>query len=161
MIYKSGPDKVYVFEDVLSSLECKKYSKMINDIGYQEQPLRWEHRIKDVSKDKIVNTIKNFLNKKLNIKLKLSNAEIQNWHVNTESPLHVHNHKEKGRKNTIHNSLLYLNDEYKGGEFVTKHGIIIKPKRGMLTFFNGQKVYHGVRRVFENDRKTIIFWWSN
>ena len=31
----------------------------------------------------------------------------------------------------------------------------------MLTFFNGQKIYHGVEKVLKNDRKTLIFWWRS
>tara|TARA_R100001530_G_scaffold83513_1_gene58259 strand:- start:913 stop:1044 length:132 start_codon:yes stop_codon:yes gene_type:complete len=29
----------------------------------------------------------------------------------------------------------------------------IKPEQGMLTFFNGQKIYHGVEKVLNKDRK--------
>jgi len=30
----------------------------------------------------------------------------------------------------------------------------------MLTFFDGSKTYHGVKKVKKKDRKTIIFWWK-
>ena len=72
--------------------------------------------------------------------------------------LHVHDHN--GRENIKYNSLIYLNENFLGGNFVTSKGIDIKPKKGMLTFFNGQTVCHGVKTVLQNDRKTIIFWWE-
>ena len=111
----SNGDKMYILDNFLSPRLCKKYFKMINDIGYQENSLPWEDRIIDITKDPIV--------------------QIE------------------------YNSLIYLNEKFKGGEFYTKNGINLKPKKGMLTFFNGQTVHHGVKKVFNNDRKTIIFWW--
>jgi predicted 2-oxoglutarate/Fe(II)-dependent dioxygenase YbiX len=83
----------------------------------------------------------------------------QNWNVNSISDLHIHN--ERGREKTKYNSLIYLNDNYNGGEFYTKNGIVIKPSVGLLTLFNGQKVWHGVNMVKKKDRHTLIFWWKN
>ena len=55
---------------------------------------------------------------------------------------------------------LYLNDDFEGGEFITSTGFVLKPKQGMLTFFNGSKIIHGTRRTLSKDRKTLIFWWK-
>ena len=62
---------------------------------------------------------------------------------------------------TKYNSLIYLNDDFKGGEFFTRNGIKLKPQAGMLTLFDGSKVSHGLKKVKNKDRKTIIFWWAN
>jgi len=59
----------------------------------------------------------------------------------------------------MYNSLIYLNEDFDGGHFITKNGIKIKPEKGMLTFFNGQTIWHGVETVKNKDRKTLIFWW--
>jgi hypothetical protein len=56
--------------------------------------------------------------------------------------------------------LLFLNDDFEGGEFITSTGFVLKPKQGMLTFFNGSKIIHGTRRTLSKDRKTLIFWWK-
>ena len=56
--------------------------------------------------------------------------------------------------------MLYLNDDFLGGEFYTESGIVLKPKKGMLTLFNGATVKHGVKKVLEKDRYSIIFWWK-
>jgi len=153
----SGQDEVYIFKKFLSDKECDKYFKKIRDIGHLPYSLPWPERVIDITKDRIVKKVTKFINKNFNLKLIADQAEIQNHHVNSEAGLHVHDHA--GREHITYNSLIYLNDNFDGGHFITKNGISIKPEKGMLTFFNGQKVYHGVKRVLKNDRKTIIFWW--
>ena len=159
MMYQASGDRVYVFENFLSSAECDRYYKMIPDLGHHDEPKSWEERTKEISDDPIVKKAQAFIKKKLKLDLKLSSAQLQNWHINSYS--HPHIHTDLGRNATKHNSLIYLNNNFLGGEFVTKSGILIRPKKGMLTLFDGQRVYHGVKRVKQNDRKTIIFWWRN
>jgi hypothetical protein len=154
----SKDEEVYVFKKFLSKKECSKYFKMIHDIGHQPFNLPWPDRTKDITKDPIVNKVTKFINKKFNLNLMVDQAEIQNHHVNSSSDLHVHDHL--GRENIEYNSLIYLNDDFDQGYFITKNGIKIKPEKGMLTFFNGQKIYHGVEKVLKKDRKTLIFWWK-
>jgi hypothetical protein len=38
--------------------------------------------------------------------------------------------------------------------------VTYKPKTGALTFFNGSTVMHGVKKVLECDRYTLILWWK-
>ena len=151
----SNGDKMYILDNFLSPRLCKKYFKMINDIGYQENSLPWEDRIIDITKDPIVQKVTKYINKRFNNKLVIEQEEIQNHHAGSSARLHIHNHC--GREHIEYNSL--INEKFKGGEFYTKNGINLKPKTGMLTFFNGQNVHHGVKKVLDNDRKTIIFWW--
>ena len=110
------------------------------------------------TKDRIVKKVTKYINKRFDLNLVADQAEIQNHHVNSEAGLHVHDHD--GREHITYNSLIYLNDNFDGGQFITKNGISIKPEKGMLTFFNGQTVCHGVKKVLNKDRKTIIFWWK-
>lgn len=151
-------DEVHVLKNFLSKEECNKYFNMIHNIGYRPFNLPWSDRVIDITKDPIVNKVTKFINKTFNLNLKADQAEIQNHHVNSYSDLHIHDHN--GRENVTYNSLIYLNDDFEGGYFKTRKGIRIKPEKGMLTFFNGQKVYHGVERVLKKDRKTLIFWWK-
>jgi hypothetical protein len=102
--------------------------------------------------------VKNFLEKSCNCKLNCDGAQIQLWPVNSFSELHIHNCF--GREGGDYNSLLYLNDDFDGGEFIT-NDLSIKPEQGMLTFFDGSKTYHGLREVKNKHRYTLIFWWSN
>lgn len=151
-------EEVYIFKKFLSKKECNKYFKMIHDIGYQPFNLPWPDRVIDITKDPIVNKVTKFINKKFKLNLTADQVEIQNHHVNSFSDLHIHDHL--GRENIEYNSLIYLNDDFDQGHFITKNGIKIKPEKGMLTFFNGQKIYHGVEKVLKKDRKTLIFWWK-
>ena len=151
-------DKVYVFENYLTKEACEKYLKKIKDIGYREKLASWEERTTDISDDPIADTVRHFLNNRFYLNLELDQVQTQNWHINSYGPLHKHD--RDGRQNTVFNSLIYLNDDFEGGEFITAKGFVLKPKQGMLTFFNGSKIIHGTRRTLSKDRKTLIFWWK-
>jgi hypothetical protein len=151
-------DKVYVFENYLTKEACEKYLKKIKDIGYREKLASWEERTTDISDDPIAETVRHFLNNRFYLNLELDQVQTQNWHINSYGPLHKHD--RDGRQNTVFNSLIYLNDDFEGGEFITSTGFVLKPKQGMLTFFNGSKIIHGTRRTLSKDRKTLIFWWK-
>jgi len=150
-------EEIFIFKNFLSNKECNKYFKKIRDIGHLSYSLPWPERVLDITKDRVVKKVTKFINKTFNLKLIADQAEIQNHHVNSSSKLHIHDHL--GRENIIYNSLIYLNEDFDGGHFITKNGIKIKPEKGMLTFFNGQTIWHGVETVKNKDRKTLIFWW--
>tara|TARA_Y100000004_G_scaffold27254_1_gene27802 strand:+ start:49 stop:534 length:486 start_codon:yes stop_codon:yes gene_type:complete len=109
--------------------------------------------------DTIVNMVKDVIESKLKVKLTLNLVELQTWPVGVDSSLHRH---DKDRENLLedYNSLLYLNDDFKSGEFYTKD-LSIKPKKGRLTFFNGKEIEHGVKTIEGSNRYTIIFWWKD
>jgi hypothetical protein len=132
-------DKIYIFENFLGKNLCNHYSKFIEDIGPQPHVLP-------------------FLNHKFELNLQIDQIQTQNWHVNSYGPLHIHD--RNGRENNKYNSLLYLNDDFQGGEFITENGFKYKPKQGALTLFNGHAIKHGTSKVFSKDRKTLIFWWK-
>jgi len=154
----SKTDEIYILKNFLSEKKCDEYFKKIRDIGYMDYSLPWSERVVDITTDPVVEKVTQYINKRFNLKLVVDQAEIQNHHVNSYAQLHVHN--QGGREHIVYNSLIYLNDNFDGGQFITKNGISIKPEKGMLTFFNGQTVYHGVKKVLNKDRKTIIFWWK-
>jgi hypothetical protein len=57
-------------------------------------------------------------------------------------------------------SVIYLNDDYEGGELIfPDRDIEIKPKAGMFIGFPGNKHYmHGVKEVIGSDRYTFSLW---
>ena len=112
----------------------------------------------DITNYTVVDGVKNFLEKSCNCKLTCSQAQIQLWPIGSKSILHTH--IKGGRESTDYNSLIYLNSDFDGGEFITNN-LIIKPEPGMLTFFNGHQIYHGVNKVKNKHRYTLIFWWQN
>lgn len=58
--------------------------------------------------------------------------------------------------------VLYLNDDYEGGEIVfPKQAISIKPRKGMLVAFpSNHHFLHGVNPVTSGDRYAIVNWFS-
>ena len=161
---KSVNQKVYIQDNFLNIEQIQKYINKIIPFPEEqrktcsfENPM-WELRTIDITNDPIVNIVKKFLDKTFNIDLKIQQAQIQNWIKDSYSPLHAHGWEWGNRGNTRFNSLIYLNDDFEGGEFITEGGLKLKPEQGMLTFFNGQVVKHGTNKVFGKDRKTLIFW---
>jgi predicted 2-oxoglutarate/Fe(II)-dependent dioxygenase YbiX len=130
---------------------------------YRNTPLNaddvWANRQMPIEQPDVIQKVKSFLESKLSVELICEQAQVQIWPKGSDSALHVHD--DFGRGGTDYNSLLYLNDDFEGGEFYTECGLSIKPKTGTLTFFNGAKVKHGVQKVLAGNRFTLIFWWKN
>jgi len=175
-----------IFDDVISRQECDVLKSRIEAWHYlncSDDPNHlwdWKRRILDITpsgianrnnpyernflltdslialQDEICKRVKQILEKNLNIQLNLGRAELQVWPINTNGPAHNHN---DGRL-IDYNSLLYLNDDFNGGEFYTETGIIVRPAPGRLTFFNGKNINHGVADIYDNNRYTVIFWWK-
>lgn len=108
--------------------------------------------------DKLVKKIQLHLFEHLNVKPNVFDMQYQCWKDGEESKLHVHD--EAARSICDYNTLIYLNDDFDGGEFYTLD-FIHKPITGDVTFFNGETIWHGVKPIKNNDRYTIIIWWYN
>jgi hypothetical protein len=157
-------DTVFIYENFLERSMCQPY---INKISEKWAKLRhlengninWIIRTIDITSDPIISKVKSFLEEQLSVRLTCFQAQIQIWPENFEGNLHKHD--SNGREHTDFNSLIYLNDEYGGGEFHTEKGVCYKPTIGALTFFNGAVNMHGVKKISGCDRFTLIFWWTN
>ena len=59
-------------------------------------------------------------------------------------------------------SLIYINDNYEGGEiYFPNQNIAIKPKEGQAIFFPGDKEYlHGVTTITAGERFTSPAFWQ-
>ena len=151
-------NQVLIYKNFLTKEECKYFLDIAPQVDTtKEEIIPWEERTKDITNYDIVKKVSSFLESEIQAPFKISQAQIQNWHKGSSSPLHIHDHN--GRDDVVYNSLIYLNDNYDGGEFYTEN-LSIKPEIGMLTLFNGQETYHGVKEVKKADRFTLIFWWQ-
>jgi hypothetical protein len=157
-------DIVFVYENFLEKSLCQPYINRImekwNSFQNDDDRIRnWKKKTIEITSDPIVIKVKSFLEEQLSVRLTCSQAQIQIWPRNIEGFLHKHD--SNGRENTDFNSMIYLNDDYEGGEFYTEKGVCYKPTVGALTFFNGAINMHGVKKVLGTDRFTLIFWWTN
>lgn len=55
--------------------------------------------------------------------------------------------------------IVYLNDNYEGGETVINN-IKIKPKKGSIVIFSNGLYLHNVNKIKNNERYTLIAWYK-
>jgi len=160
---------MFIFHNFLDPDSCTRYKKVIENYYVSNvQQYGTEHvkdfsnglRTLDISADSIGTLVTNFLESQLRLKLDYYQIILNAWPPGTEVSK-PHKHNEQFRKGGDYNSILYLNDDFKGGEFYTEHGVEVKPSTGMLTFFDGKNIIHGVKDLEGNVRYNIIFWWHN
>lgn len=90
----------------------------------------------------------------------------QKWVKGGYANPHSDNSNEHGEPNGFeinkYVSILYLNDDYSGGEiYFPDHGIEFKPKAGSLVAFSGGiDNVHGVRVMTNGVRHTIVSFWN-
>jgi len=55
--------------------------------------------------------------------------------------------------------IVYLNDDYKGGETVINN-ITMKPKKGSIIIFSNGLYLHNVNKIIDKERYTLIAWYK-
>jgi hypothetical protein len=94
------------------------------------------------------------------IKPKEPQLSVAKWETGTKLTLHV---DDLGYVTDNHiPTLVYLNDDYAGGEIsFAIHNITIKPKIGDLLIFPGNMHYaHEVKEVLSGTRYTLPIWFT-
>jgi hypothetical protein len=84
-------------------------------------------------------------------------AEITKWIPKTYMNLHTDDTSDK----TILTSIIYLNNNYDGGETYLSEGTVIAPKIGRMVIFDGKKYEHGVNKILNNYRYTLPIWYKS
>ena len=160
---------MFIFNNFLDEETCLKYKKRIEYFYTQSESKygadlasKFDSNLRtiDITNDPIGFQVKKFLELQLRFKLQFYQVQLQAWPI-SETPSKLHSHTEKFRAQGDYNSLIYLNDDFEGGEFYTEHGLSLKPKTGTLTFFDGKNVMHGVKSIALKNRYTIIIWWKD
>ena len=81
-------------------------------------------------------------------------AHADNFFLHDPSAEHYTSHRD-------YSSVIYLNDDYVGGETFFVDNRDIKPKVGkMILFTSGKDDVHGVREVISGDRFTMSLWFT-
>lgn len=86
--------------------------------------------------------------------------ELIKWGKGTNLPQHFDGTGKDNKPNITLGALIYLNDDYDGGEiYFPEHDILIKPKYGDLVIFPCHFL-HEVKQVLLNDRYTIPLFYT-
>jgi len=134
----------------LINLYNKNLDKTFNYEFNNTKPLS----LKDINDD-VVQNIKLKIQKKyfdIYDANKIIQIEIVKWPVSSKMSMHSDHNTDKFA------FVIYLNDDYKGGETVIEDLKIIKPEIGKLLTFNGVKYRHCVNEIKLKDRYTLIGW---
>jgi predicted 2-oxoglutarate/Fe(II)-dependent dioxygenase YbiX len=113
-----------------------------------------------------VNQVQYEVEYKFGRKLEQTKPGIRKWYPGENQDVHADGETADGWPgyNYIvdYGSIIYLNEEYEGGElFFPKYNIHIKPKAGTLIFFPSTNMYaHGVTGVKSGVRYTSPHFWT-
>lgn len=83
------------------------------------------------------------------------------WKEGTFAGMHIDSHK--GYEFLQFSSILYLNDDYEGGEiYFPNQNFLYKPKAGDIVMFpsGGTEYPHAVNKILKGKRYTIPMWHS-
>jgi hypothetical protein len=93
------------------------------------------------------------IRKDFDIKHSLDKLEI----VKREEGSYMDNHVDKGDAIAF---ILYLNDEFEGGETVFENQTTIKPKKGRLLVFSNGIIQHKVNLITKGERYVLAGWFK-
>jgi len=78
-------------------------------------------------------------------------------------PLHSSQafHKDKTDVETVYTSIIYLNENYRGGETCFEDGSVVSPVTGRILCFDGMKYPHAVKPIIGGSRYTLATWYKS
>ena len=155
-----------IFNNVLSKKECSDLINIHKEYFKKELPIQikkyhnkteiisiegimlWEKILRKVYA-KVIHLAKNYNNK-----LYVSHSEIVRWpNGSSQAPHYDFDFNP-------YTSIIYLNDDYEGGQTFIKNKPIT-PKKGKMVLFTGSKIQHSVGQITKGERYTIAIWWES
>ena len=176
MIKKGLKKNVVVIENFISEKDCKFVVDSIDDIiiwgsntiqGIPDKVSRNFYDKPDAfnilkqAMDKLQNEIEMHFGRPL----KEGFPGIREWNVGEYQPLHADGEDPEGHPNEAYivdyGSVIYLNDDYEGGEiYFPDQDIDFKPRAGTVVFFPSNNMFiHGVREITNGKRYTCPQFW--
>jgi hypothetical protein len=146
----------HLVDDFITKKECKYLINFYKSYEFKSFDFRDVHPL-DLQESSMLEL--EFLFKKLNkyaskFKAKLEWTQIVKWPVGSTQNLHFDDVGDP-----VLTSVLYLNDNYKGGQTYYEEGTIFKPKTGRIVYFDGQQYKHGVKPVEKETRFVVAAWY--
>jgi hypothetical protein len=174
-------DNIKIINSFVSKEDCKKFINYTKDIDESVAPTQFDEKMNPVSwnssfkmpnineftKYKII--VRSIVEKEYDIKVKnKSFGSIVRWDAGSKMAMHsddTYTLRKDGTgvtENHHMSGLIYLNDDYEGGEIeFPQQKISIKPKTGDLIIFPGNINYpHEVKVITFGSRYTIPFWFE-
>ena len=186
-----GPENIHVLENFLDPDVCDQmYDFLMNDKIWedarattQEKSDFWLDKVlpsKHFNKEKFyphivkkMNELEQIIGETFNVSLKYPEKKvfftIGRWVEGSYQGPHGDKENEDGSPQRYESlldydisTILYLNDNYEGGElYFPQHDISIKPTKGMVIMFPGDRYYiHGVSKIENGTRFTIPRFWT-
>jgi len=172
--YPQDPKPVMEIPNFLTDEECDELIKLYNqkEAAPQKDDEYWGGRIRFLYKEDVGEHLRHKL---YNVRVTMSRQHFGEYMYSAQGePIQLvmwpkgykmPPHSDYGVVNEYPHrefaSVIYLNDDYAGGELVLpKERIKLKPKRGTLLTFRGGKVWHGVAEIKSGTRYTCICWYS-
>jgi hypothetical protein len=172
-------NNISINENFLSITKFDKYlsfSKETNLWGNRLSNNVWSGRVIYVNtidelhklNIEFLNEVKHIIKSKFNIKDEIypDYLGIVKWESGDMQHPHADGELENKLQHQYHwrnfGCVLYLNDDYTGGEiYFPNQNIEIKPKPNTLVFFPGTLEYlHGVKPINDNIRYTLTSFWT-
>lgn len=175
---QADPSNIVIKENFISELNLAKI------IDYVKNAQEWEsqspmgtdsiHNSNEIEKNspnifsimqQYVDDVQEEVQYKFGRKLEKARPGFRRWYPGEYQDLHADGETAGGWPgyNYIvdYGSILYLNDDYEGGElFFPVYGMCVKPKPGTLIFFPSSDMYaHGVTEVVSGVRYTSAHFW--
>lgn len=148
-------------ENFITDLECKKLIDLFkrNKSNTEFYSINNTNILKvSEIKSNIINNIKEKVvsncSSLTNSKIYLDNYELVEWPTGSHHPPHY------DLPTDIFSSVIYLNDNFDGGETYFSESKIIKPKKGSCLTFSNSKYRHSVNKINTGTRYTFSFWFS-
>lgn len=169
--------KIRVFHNFISDEECDKRSKELKKLYAKnklapwkeirqalivEKPKKTQKKFIKSCSDKAIKSIKKEYN--YSKPLNFWGGDLTLWEDGTAAGAHFDNTDDKlelNSLNIVYSSVLYLNDDYEGGElYFPNFNWSIKPQKGDYIVFETKDVLHGIKKVYNGKRCTLPMWFE-
>lgn len=158
---KEFKDQVFIFDKVFSEEECLF---LLSTYFFKKKQGHFE-QFRDTNTyllDQNDRVLRDFLQKQLNYinkhfmcKLFTAYSRLVEWPTGSFQEYHIDIPGD-----LFFTSILYLNDNFKGG-ILSVNDTVINPKKGRLVAFNGARMYHSVSKITEGSRYTVATWYKD
>lgn len=151
---------------LMEGLDQRDSIRFVSQKGPNGEPLTYMHKYNGLpDKYNLISRVKNEIEKAYNLEdIKILEKEdflgVVHWETGSYLNVHV---DDLGYVTENHLPIIiYLNDNYEGGEIKFEtHDICLKPKTGDLVIFPGNMHYaHEVKKVLSGDRYTLPIWFT-